>query len=147
MPANVIYPPTVPPTSVTIDVKLMVDGIIVFFMTSPTGGCVLNAIYNINSSITTPSSFTNQSIALAASFIKNKRILIIALIRLPVSTLTGNKILKPRPQPEILPILNASPPRQMKMVSRCPLPGRTSFASSDPFLLLAARICQIFSWR
>ncbi len=102
-------------------------------MTSPIGGCVVNATYSISTNITTPNTFTNQSMALEASLKRNKTIAITALMMLPVSTLTGNKIFNPKPQPLMLPILKAKPPRQINTVKRCPLFGITVFANSDAF--------------
>ena len=93
-----------------------------------------------------PRIFTIRSIALPASFIQNITSTIMQLITaphwgsIPVSTSS------PKPQPAILPILNASPPKATRAANRYPSPGNNLLERSCAWFSLTVIILQIFNW-
>ena len=82
-PAKQIYPPTVPPTRVTMAVLLMVLGKKLCCKASTIGGCELTATNSVSNIISIPKIFANWSIILPASFIQKIKRAIPQLIMAP----------------------------------------------------------------
>ena len=134
-PANVMYPPTVPPSSVSAAGKSaagFADGRNVFFSASNRGGRVRIAVTRITRIISTPRIRTTRS-ATVRAFLNRK----ITIAESPASTqptVSGmpNSALKPSAPPPTLPMLNASPPSAISAASAYPSPFSSRFATSCP---------------
>ena len=134
-PANVIYPPTVPPSNVRIAGKIsLIDavGMIVSFAAIPTGGCTIRITIKMTRIMIPPRIFVRLSIAFNAFFDKNTMIAIAPAIKYPTVVGIPRSVLKPKAPPPTLPILNTRPPATTKNAITYPSPGSTLFATSCP---------------
>ncbi len=109
-PAKVIYPPTVPPTSVRIVIQSIFDGRTVSLRAIATGGWVLKTMKRTIAIIITPSTFVKLSIALPISLLRKRAMAMTALAMAPGTRGTPIITLSPIAAPPTLPMLKTSPP-------------------------------------
>ena len=109
-PENVMYPPTVPPTRVSIVSQSICDGRTVSLSARPTGGCVLRTIKPTMASMMMPRTLVNMSIAFPASLLTKSTIAHSALMTAAGASGIPQMTLSPIAAPPTLPILKTRPP-------------------------------------